>query len=1355
MSAGEVDFDDLTILRTWREYEPKAPGEVRYFMYQLVQRDAGQSQGVGFYKAVRFLRVTRVPRYLRQINTSASGSIFAHHRKLLAGLREQQVLFTNLIAKSPQLPLVFAYGVQAVGRTPEDARAAADRSFAVLCTLVDGVYQQLEYAPLKVEEAELLVRYQSEWDRLAMARGRPKPLGTDAGSDAWLDGNRTDVENNQNMLESFIRGMGERSFLLSTITVPISPIDMSYVWRNLSRQLSRVRSEQSGARAINAGLAIPLTMSGAEGHTGGNSHTTGDTWGHGASDGVSRADTYGISAGETHGVSSSLAHSDTVSHSVGTSHGISDSVGHAHSEATTAQIGESANTALGENVGVSSSASEGVNFGTSEGVSLAESTQHSTSVAHGHTAGVSDTISTSQSLAHGVSTGQSLGESLSVGRNWGSSVSDTTTAGVSNSSGVSGSTASGVTHGFSLADMLSRGVGDSSGQSSGAGISGGLIGFNGAFNDGQSIGFSRDAGWSNTIGQSLSSTGTITHGFSDAFSNSLSRGVTLGESLGASETAGRTATNSVGESLTASNGVTQSAGRTLAESQTLALAEARGFSHGVNQGVTSGVNASHANGISSGASLSHGAGVSTALGASSADTISAGRSVSTGTNETAGVSQGRTLTDGVSASRTSTETVSGTDATAQSVMANRALSDSYTAALSKSMTNTTALGIVPTAGISVSRNTFDEGKRVIGDLLEAQMQRYLEGVESGAFLYQMFLVCADDETLAGAAGLLKSSFWGPGDNQRLPQPFQVSIIEDREEARRLLTHAAAFTSYRKRERSMDLVEPYLWSSYLTPGEGAAMTHPPTAEALGLQASQDSMPVFAMPYDRADRDVYLGHVMNGERARPTNQPYGINLEELTHTLVAGTTGSGKTTMLRRFLFEATRRTRTVTDVTTTGPGAGVKRREVPAGALVLDWARSFRGMAALVDEDRFRFFSVTNPTLGEFRFNPLAVPDEALSVHEWANTISDLFMIAYNLGDFARSIFYELLWDLYNINRLEDAELRPAEVDPDTGEVLRAPIILPAIDEAHIRPECIITDPATGRRLASVLTCPELSRCIGIEHLTVLLASRMEANAKGGDKLSGRSMADRYQTVWRRLMPFEVRGALYRLFGHDATPGDHNCVRVDDLIDPERGLVTVVEADGLDHVNRKFVLGCVLMSTWRWAQGRGEGSCDQGGRGPGTFIILEEAHELFGSQEGEDRDTAAARVALYETLFRRARQYGLKLVAAVQNPAHIPDAVLGNVGAVVCHQLSGDKDKDAIAGLFNWMKAIGQHFREIRYLGEMAIGDCVVRLKSRDHFLQATPVHIRIDAPSFPTVDDDTLARLEARRAAKASAAHST
>jgi hypothetical protein len=233
------------------------------------------------------------------------------------------------------------------------------------------------------------------------------------------------------------------------------------------------------------------------------------------------------------------------------------------------------------------------------------------------------------------------------------------------------------------------------------------------------------------------------------------------------------------------------------------------------------------------------------------------------------------------------------------------------------------------------------------------------------------------------------------------------------------------------------------------------------------------------------------------------------------------------------------------------------------------------------------------------------------------------------------------------------------------------------------------------------------------------------------------------------MAFAPGGALAGQFGFDEDISSPDCLRVEDLINPEKGLVTVIEADGLDNTNRKFILGTVLMATWRWAQSRGEGSCDQGGHGPGTFIVLEEAHELFGAQEGEDRDAAATRVALYESLFRRSRQYGLKLIAAVQNPSQIPDSVLGNVGLVISHQLSGDNDKQAMSGLFNWIAALGQNYREFRYLGEMAVGDCIVRMKSKNHYLQASPVHIRVDPAALPEVDDAWLARRASRKAVAA------
>ena len=86
---------------------------------------------------------------------------------------------------------------------------------------LDGTYQQLEYSPLKVEEAETLVRCQTEWNHLALARGCPKPTGGAGGvGGGVLDGNRTDVEQTANQLESFIPWYGGPSVFVVVSVCP-------------------------------------------------------------------------------------------------------------------------------------------------------------------------------------------------------------------------------------------------------------------------------------------------------------------------------------------------------------------------------------------------------------------------------------------------------------------------------------------------------------------------------------------------------------------------------------------------------------------------------------------------------------------------------------------------------------------------------------------------------------------------------------------------------------------------------------------------------------------------------------------------------------------------------------------------------------------------------------------------------------------------------------------------------------------------------------------------------------------------------------------------------------------------------
>ncbi len=1337
LDPEEATFDDLQVHRSYRVYDDAAPDTVRYFMYELSQRDPGPitAEHEHFYKALRLLRLTRVPRYLRQ----QPESVLAAQRDMLASLRERGVLFVTLLATAPDLPMIFAYGVQAVGRSPEEAQEAADEAYAVLHAQLDGTYQQLEYTPITVSEGEALVRYQSQWRHIAVARGRPMPIeGDEQNINSKLDGNRTDVSSHAaHQLDTFIRGMTDRPFLLTMITTPISPEQMTQAARNLSKKLSEVRSEQQGQRAVTAGVALPLGFGMSLGDTHGTSHASGATHGVGMSDAISHVVTEGtseaFSQGETLAVSATETVGETygqsVSETAGVSQGVSEAV--SSSESVTQTDSQNVGLTVGETYGESVSQSQNETLGTSFSQSATESLSESLS----RTIGQSESATVSESAT--LSQGNTLGE------NWSQSLSDSVNAGQTRTEAFNQSVAESFNQTLGMSAGQSQTDGSTEGSSSGSSFSGSLGLLGGNSTEGFTFSESESDGRSNELSTSISGGGSLTEGLSESWAD------TVGRTLGASESVGASASETVtaGQGVSVSEGATSSESLGSSASRGTTLGETLGQTAAVGTGTTQGAQASQSQSQSAtqGTALARGVGLSESVGSSSQSSLSSSQAQS----QSVSASQARGMTSGVSQTATAQSSQSVADGATSSASEQQSLSDSHIVALSHAAQRSTSLGAIPSFGISVSRQTFDEMKRVRGDFLEAQLNRYLEGIRSGAFMYQMFLVCPDRDTLAGGAGLLKSAFWGDREKQ-LPQPFHViDRFDDPAEQKRLIAHAQAFTSYRKTESRIELIEPYVHSSYITPGEGAVMCHPPTAESIGLLAVHDSMPVMAMPSDRTTRDLYLGRVVNGERAKVSDTRFGVDLSELTHTLVAGATGSGKTTTTLRMVTEAISATREVVTHDTDDP-LEVTARQVPAGAVCLDWADSFRDLANVVDDDRFSFYSVMKPHLGKFRFNPLAIPDTGMDPSSWANTIADLFMLSYGLGEFARSIVWEALTELQAVNRLRSFTLRPPVVDND-GVVVRPPIELPAIDPSTL-PDGAISEDSAGNRVANVFTCPQLSRLIGIPHLAVLVAAKIEELSQpGAANMTGTAMRDRLQTVWRRLMYFAPGEQLADMFAADVSLDKPEALQLHDLIDPDRGLVTIIETEGLDYENRRFVLGSVLMSVWRYAQFHGDGVFDHGGAGPGTFVILEEAHELFGDQPDDDRETAATRNAIYESLFRRARKYGLRLVACVQNAARVPAAITSNTSTVIAHKQWDSADKQSIAHLMNWKDAIGQHFREVRYLGELADGWAVIRLNPKTHYLQAAPIQIVVDPVDLPPVSDRDLQRRAERQARRAPA----
>lgn len=1418
LDRDEIDYDLLRTVRAWRTFEPDTDAQIRYFMWELAQKNPGEELA-HFYKAVRFVRLRRVPRYMRQQGSGVGRPGIGQMSYVLSALREQGALFTQMVVKTPEVPLVYAYGVQAVGDTPEEAQENCDQAYAALCGLLDGTFQQLEYGGLTLVEGESIARHSAGWNQIAVARGRPMPTGEAVGASALLDGNRTDVEQTHNQMESFLRGMSELpgGFMLNLITTPVSIDEMTLAWGNIAARLSSVASEVHGAKSFNFGMAIPLAMGHGTGEgtsashstshgrgesiADGTSHSLGVTAGESVSDSISTSHTEGtsqsisegVSASHSVGVSESVAHGTTqgVSESQSVSHGVSES--QSISQGISESASQSAGHSLSASESVGQSASESFSQGTSTGTSesLGQSTSTSMSQGVSETNSHSMSLSESQSISQGVSESHSQSESVTASQSTGTNVGQSTS--VSEGASVSEGTSLTTSHGTSLSQSvsLSQAVSDTLSEAlsrtNGSSFSGGLLGIGGSGTVSSGETSTAGTGTTETAGTGLTGGSTETVGVGTTQTAGLSQTIGSSSSVGASSSQGLSQGLSVGNTIGASQSVGQSIGATEGVGTSHATSLSQGLSQGVShtagvsasqsasQGVSAGTSASQSVGTgqsytegiavgstaSTGASVGSNASSSASVGqsASTSQTHATGTSVSdtTGTSRTVGAST--SASDTVGSGRTVGQSLSQSETVGQSASTgqNRATADAYMVAMSRQASQSGSFGVVPSAGLSISKQTLDAGKEMIASVIREQMKRYIDGVEGGAYLYQMFLIGPDKETIAAGAALLKAAFWGPGNaNDRVGQPFHVLTEFDEDERRRLLEHARAFTSDRSREERIELIEAYRFSSYATVGELSAFARPPVAENLGLLAVHDSAPVMAMPDNRAARELMLGRVFNGERGRVSKMSFGIDSDEITHVLVAGSTGAGKTQTTLKLMSELTQVTRKIVDPPSPGRPLG-NTRQVPASVLAIDWMRNMRHLGSIVEpisvdpttgekRGRYQFFSVRDTRIGGFRWNPLHVPDATMSPVEWLNAMSDNMVASWNLGEFGRSLISEYLDRLYRANRLEPFVLRPEKIDPGTGQVLRPAIVLDPVDRSTLPPTAIGTDEVTGDPVANVYTYPELSRLIGVQHLAVICAAELEAAATVEGGRAGTSMRDRLQSLWRRVQYFAPGGQMEDLIACDTDLTAPSTLVLSDLIDPDRGLVTVIETDGLDLANRRFVLGSVLLAMYRVGLHRGEGYFNQGGQGAGLFCVLEEAHELFGSKgEDEDAFSASTRTALYESMHRRIRAIGARLIDVVQNPGDVPDSITSNTSTVIVHRLSSKADRECIMNLLNWSNQVGQQQREFRYLGELGVGQAIIRLQPRNNWLEAAPIQIQVEPAVLGHVTDNHLAAWAARR----------
>lgn len=425
MATGNALHDDIRVLQA--EIVPEGDG-TRHFLYRL------DLDGAKIWKAVRLLRVTRVPRPVEE-----NRRLMDVHRDVLAAMWQSQVnflhLMANILVPEPH-GLVLGYGVQAVADTPHEAMRRTDMDYAALEAALAGTFAQVEFRPLKLPEAHWLLDRLGRFRSILRVLGIPQPRRDASGQTPRLDpfGYGATAESEE-QAEEFIRAMAGREFVWLTVTSPVDRSDLTSWLEVVSDDLTRWKSVMQGSRAISAGVSLPLTLGGQSGTTDGwqrgtsetdsTSHTVGHSVGVTQGESVQQSDSVGF--GRSVGQSEQVSRTDSVSHGVSESQGVT--VSHQEGISRSQQIGLTESETAGRSIGVSESqgqsrsvtVTDGVSTGQSRGVSVSDATSASQQVSQqvtqgwGVSQGVSQGGGTSQQ--HSASTGATEGRTTQVNAN--------------------------------------------------------------------------------------------------------------------------------------------------------------------------------------------------------------------------------------------------------------------------------------------------------------------------------------------------------------------------------------------------------------------------------------------------------------------------------------------------------------------------------------------------------------------------------------------------------------------------------------------------------------------------------------------------------------------------------------------------------------------------------------------------------------------------------------------------------------------------------------------------------------------------------------------------------------------------
>ncbi|MEM6318860.1 MAG: helicase HerA-like domain-containing protein [Bacteroidota bacterium] len=203
---------------------------------------------------------------------------------------------------------------------------------------------------------------------------------------------------------------------------------------------------------------------------------------------------------------------------------------------------------------------------------------------------------------------------------------------------------------------------------------------------------------------------------------------------------------------------------------------------------------------------------------------------------------------------------------------------------------------------------------------------------------------------------------------------------------------------------------------------------------------------------------------------------------------------------------------------------------------------------------------------------------------------------------------------------------------------------------------------------------------------------MDEGKEEFQELYGRMSSASIGAIMRKIVELEQQGA-EKFFGERSFEVDDLC-RLDEN---GKGMVSIIRLTDIQDRPKLFSTFMLQILAEIYATFPEEGDIEQ----PKLAIFIDEAHLVF--DEASD-----ALMDQIEAIIKLIRSKGVGIFFITQNPADVPDAVLGQLGLKIQHALRAftAKDRKAIK-LAAQNYPISEHYKVEKLLTELGIGEALV------------------------------------------------